>query len=667
MVMAVDTTPVAWWAEELEALRPQERLTPSVWAERYRQLSRRQSARPGPWQNNRAPHLAGIMDLCDDPRVEELNVMKPGQAGVSEAIRNVLLCWADQDPDPVLLVLPDEKKGRGIIELRVLPAIEDTPQVARLLSDRKRDTKLEQIVLGNGFTLHLGYSGSGSSTKSHPARRVINDEVEEFQVRAGVDTDPIEGGKKRFETYEQPLMVNVSTPSVAGGLIDRLFQASDVKLWWWVPCPHCGRWQHLRFDRLRWENAEGLGYRELAARVRETGAVWYQCEGCEEKIEAHDRREMIRRGVWATEAQTIDGDGRVCGAWPAGKRVGVRFNKLGVLWSEWARIAEAFLRAKASAEEGNIQPLFEFITQDLGEPFEQQTDKPEASWMAAKCRRSEDGSFVPAPAGVLPAWTVKILATVDTQKDHFWLVLRAWGPAMRSRRVWHGRVESFEDLAMYVESVWPFERAVAPPLGVEAMAIDAGGSTVSVDAEGFETTRTEEVYQFCMRDPARLHAMKGESEPKGQIFRWTRHNYTPRDSRRAAYDVGHWLWDTNYCKDLLASWVRGTVPVTVPETGEVVEEAKWELNDADDAEYNRQMAGEVKVLDQRKRVEVWKKRGTNHYWDCEAEQIALAYITKTHLIPPWEVVQAEREAMRKVKPPKELRTPDGRAFNVDRR
>ena len=66
----------------LGAFAPPEKLTTSEWAEKYRVLSRRASAMPGPWRNSVAPYLAGIMDAFDDPTVEQIAFCKPTQVGL---------------------------------------------------------------------------------------------------------------------------------------------------------------------------------------------------------------------------------------------------------------------------------------------------------------------------------------------------------------------------------------------------------------------------------------------------------------------------------------------------------------------------------------------------------------------------------------------------------
>ena len=55
-----------------KALRPEERLTVSQWADKYRDLSEVSSAEPGKWRTSRTPYLREIMDVLSvhDPTTE---------------------------------------------------------------------------------------------------------------------------------------------------------------------------------------------------------------------------------------------------------------------------------------------------------------------------------------------------------------------------------------------------------------------------------------------------------------------------------------------------------------------------------------------------------------------------------------------------------------------
>src|ERR1035438_9321616 len=62
--------------------RPDPLLTISQWADRYRTLSQRASAEPGPWRTDRTPYLRQIMDcLSPSSPIERVVFMKAGQIG----------------------------------------------------------------------------------------------------------------------------------------------------------------------------------------------------------------------------------------------------------------------------------------------------------------------------------------------------------------------------------------------------------------------------------------------------------------------------------------------------------------------------------------------------------------------------------------------------------
>ena len=80
---------------------PPKKQTVSEWADENRWLSEKESSEAGTWRTDRTPYLRDIMDAMGDPDVDEVIVMKCTQAGASEAWRNALGYWIDQDPGQV--------------------------------------------------------------------------------------------------------------------------------------------------------------------------------------------------------------------------------------------------------------------------------------------------------------------------------------------------------------------------------------------------------------------------------------------------------------------------------------------------------------------------------------------------------------------------------------
>ena len=51
-----------WRAAFMDGLRPEQPLTVSEWSDKYRRLSSKASAEPGPWRTNRTPYLREPME-----------------------------------------------------------------------------------------------------------------------------------------------------------------------------------------------------------------------------------------------------------------------------------------------------------------------------------------------------------------------------------------------------------------------------------------------------------------------------------------------------------------------------------------------------------------------------------------------------------------------------
>ncbi|KKK86727.1 hypothetical protein LCGC14_2760360, partial [marine sediment metagenome] len=223
-------------AELFEAWRPPERLDPADWAERHVTLSP-DSPIKGRLDHRNAPYLPGMINIASRPGVSQLNVEKGGQLGVSTAFRWLNGFWAQQDPAPCGLTLPDKTKGRKIVSGYLLPFFRETKVLRGLMSTRSTDESAEQIRLANGYTLHLMWAGSASSTSAIPLRRVVNDEVDKMLPwgRGGGEGHAVHRTKTRLRVFaDQAIQINISTPTTKMGMIHRLVEDSDVILYFLV-------------------------------------------------------------------------------------------------------------------------------------------------------------------------------------------------------------------------------------------------------------------------------------------------------------------------------------------------------------------------------------------------------------------------------------------------
>ena len=560
-------------------------LTPAQWAERYRVLSRRQSSRPGRWSSEAAPALAGLMNLATHPRVRKLSVQKAGQVGASEAFRNVVGFLADREPDPVLLVLPNESHGRGIFADRILPLFEDTPRLRELLSPSGRDTTLSQVRLTNGFTIRLGWSGSAVALAANPARLVWNDEVDKFQPWVGDESDPVSLAEIRVATYANSIIINTSTPTTRDGLIFRLYDSATTKIAYHVPCPHCSAFAPLVFDQLKWPKLDITDKHQRAAAVVARDLACYVCKSCGAEHRDADRARMLMRGCWTTAdgSWRLYVDGTEHGELPRDAEIGAHVWAVHSLAPKhrYAQIAAEFIRS-----EGDPMRTMNFRNGWLGEVHEVKTATTPHDIIRTKALSA-------AAPHVIPAWAVMLIATADVQKDHFWYVIRAWGYELKSQLVRYGLCHTFDELyRVGLESAFPIEGRAGEVAKPSYLLIDTGGS------------RTSEVYDFAKQD-RRIVPCKGASQKMQRPW-----SMSPQPNGLTLRII-----DTDYYKDVLHRFINDP------------DEARWTPHNAVNDDYAQQLVSEHKIFDRKRHKEIWipvTSGRANHLWDCEVMQAAAA-------------------------------------------
>ncbi|CAN0589454.1 unnamed protein product, partial [Ectocarpus sp. 12 AP-2014] len=119
-------------------------LSVSEWAETVRVVPAEGGSRyPGPWRNERTPHLVQIMDALgpDDP-AEDIVIVSSAQIGKSEVGVNLFGFVADQAPGPMMLVLPSHDEAQKFVRLKLQPAIDASPNLrARVLEMTSRSER----------------------------------------------------------------------------------------------------------------------------------------------------------------------------------------------------------------------------------------------------------------------------------------------------------------------------------------------------------------------------------------------------------------------------------------------------------------------------------------------------------------------------------------------
>jgi phage terminase large subunit GpA-like protein len=437
-----------------DGLRPDPLLTVSEWADQHRVLSSRASAEPGRYRTSRTPYLREIMDcLSPSHPCRRVVFMKGAQVGATEAGNNFLGFIIHHAPGPVLAVQPTVEMAKRNSRQRIDTLIDESPILReRVKPARSRDagnTMLSKDFPGG--TLVMTGANSAVGLRSMPARYLFLDEVDAYPASADEEGDPVALACARMATFaHRAKAFLVSTPTIRGmSRIEREYEASDQRRFF-VPCPHCGEMQWLKFDRLKWDKGQ-------------PGSVRYVCESCDQPITESAKAGMLAAGVWRATAVAED-PGTV------GFHISALYSPPG--WQSWESIARMW-----EAAQGNDDALRVFRNTVLGETWVESGEAPD--WQRLYDRRESWAN------GAVPAGGLFLTAGADVQKDRVEIDVWAWGRNLESWLVDHvvidggpEHAETWAALERVLGQTWTHASGAA--IKIARLAIDSGYESSAV-------------------------------------------------------------------------------------------------------------------------------------------------------------------------------------------
>ena len=145
-----------------------------------------------------------------------------------------------------------------------------------------------------GGMLTITGSNSPASLASVPCRYVFGDERDRWAKDAGGEGDPWGLVEARTITFYNYKMVEVSTPTVKGySAIEKSF-GRGTQEYWCVQCPHCGEYNFIEFDHIRYE-AHRIG--EGKEKHYVVDSVDYACPACGCKSGEQEIKKQPKNGL----------------------------------------------------------------------------------------------------------------------------------------------------------------------------------------------------------------------------------------------------------------------------------------------------------------------------------------------------------------------------------
>ena len=548
----------------MKTLKPPEKMTVSQWADKYRIIPAGTSNQPGRWKTSKTPYLRGIMDAFSDDRIEEIVYIKPTQVGGTESILNILGYIVDQDPSSTLVVYPSDTLAEDISKNRIQPMLRATKPLAEKF--REDDSKLLALQFDNMY-IPLTGANSAASLSSKPIRFVLLDEVDKYPPRSGggKEADPISLARERTNTFSYNKKIFItSTPTLKTGAIWREWESCTRQLFFYVPCPHCGRMQRLRFHQLKFPK-EG-------SKTERSAAAYYECPYCQGKISDADKHRMLQLGQWKNEGETE-------GTRVNPKKTGFALNAIYSPWLSFADVAYKWLDAQ-----GDQEKMQNFVNSWLGEPWEDV-----GSTAGAQKVLDNRGVYT---RGMVPDWAQIITCGVDVQQNCLYYTVDAWGQGKKIYNIDHDCIPGVDFNALWDVINQTYYDVKGRDWYIDLALIDSGD-------------QTDQVYDFCYVHNPLTVPVKGSSTPIPARYRVS----AIQREGSAARGMNLIICDGSYYKTMIYAKINAV-------------DGSWQVFDGVDQEYCEQITNEHKVFERKNGVGSWVWRpktsgAPNHYLDCE--------------------------------------------------
>ena len=577
-------------AECCKLWAPPPKQSVSDWAEEHFRLSPEYSAQTGKlklYTFQRAP-----IDAFGDPYTSEIVIMSATQMLKTLAMQVCIAYAIARDPGPILLAQPTTSDAETFSKERLGPMVRDMECLRTRVAPEKRTSKgntILQKVFDDGSLSLIGAQTAGNFAR-RSIRYFFGDERDKWPKNVGKEGDGWSLGIKRQATFRnRAKRLQACSPTIEGdSQIATAYENSDQRKFW-VPCPHCGHHQVLRWDRVTWDTA-GAALRDLRSQLRLTTA--YLCEQCNGRWSDAERWAACEQGEWRAD-KPFSG---IAGFW------------ISEIYSPWKRLADLVFDFLTKKDDPVL--LQTFVNTSLAETWKEKGEAPDHEKLMS---RRESYRLGQVPPGVL-----FLTCGIDAQASWMEGYVYGWG---RGKQRWV--VDRFRlERSPYDPRVWPEldER-------IEATYSNRNGIELPIVRTAIDTGYgTQEVYNWVRsKGPgSTVHAVDGRSSGVSIVGTPSPIEVT-KGGRKVKYGIKLWPVNVSMCK----SELYGLLGKERPKAGDPYP-AGWVHFAADlDEEFFLQLTAEQltsRVVDGYRKYAWSKTRERNEALDCANYARAAAVI-----------------------------------------
>lgn len=474
----------------VRALAPKPPLLIDEWADEYRILPEMSAHESGLWRTDRFPFLRRIMHMLSPSHpCQQVVVMKGAQLGFTENGLNYMFYTIDYSPAPMLYVQKTLVDIDVFVKQRFEPSIAEMPDLSRRVGTQTKGRKTgdtAKIKVFPGGMIRFGGANSAASLRSMPIERLILDEEDSYEIDIQEEGSPSELAIRRTANFPRRKIYRLSTPTIKEtSVIEPLFE-KGTKERFYVPCPHCGHMDWIRWANIKWVNDD-------------PSTAELMCEECGVLIEERYKTQMLLHGEWRAENPDAP--------YPS-FHISSLYSPFG--FYRWKDAVDLYLRAIRNHDNTLLKT---FVNTVLGETWSESGRIIKAG--ALEKRKEKYSAEVPIGVMILTG-------AADIQKDRIEAEIVGWGRGMESwgieYAVFRGDTELPDvwiALDQFLNRGWKNAQGGLFPISIAA--IDSG-------------FLTKTVYEFCrLRTHRNIFPVKGDEG-------WG-HGYIDRPMRMNKYGV----------------------------------------------------------------------------------------------------------------------------------
>lgn len=384
------------------------------WADEHYYLPKESSYTPGKWET--LPFQVAIMNAMGNDRIRVVNLIKSARVGYTKMLLGVEAYFIEHKSRNSLLFQPTDSAAEDFMKSHVEPTIRDVPvllDLAPWFGRKHRDNTLtlKRFSSGVGFWCLGGAAAKNYREKS--VDTVCYDELSSFEPDVEKEGSPTLLGDKRIEGSVWPKSIRGSTPKIKGTCqIEKAANESAHFMRFYVPCPHCGEEQYLKFGDsdtpfgLKWDKGK-------------PETVYYLCEhnGCVIRQSELDQTEgrwiCDNTGMWTCDGLTFYSAGGE--EIPPPRSITFHIWTAYSPFTTWVQIVYDWL--DALKDPNGVKT---FINTTLGEPYEE----PVAEKLDYELLMEKVCHY----GAQVPMRVVYLTAGIDSQKNRFEIYVWGWAP-----------------------------------------------------------------------------------------------------------------------------------------------------------------------------------------------------------------------------------------------